>query len=777
MERAPMQIYLSALLFSPVRSIILREFSQFIPPWVKVVSPLRQVWNPELLVLEADAGNGPGMVFSPDNTVLASWSHDAPISLWDVTTGIEMQRILVHDSINCIKFSKDGKRLALGGRNGFVGIWELASNNTKEYKEVPGYFHVDEIAITPNGDIIAAALYKEGIGLWSTTDASQTRELNLEGCEPRAVQFAPNGQIVAILVNIEWKKFCIRLWNVATDELKELHVGTDPIRNVVFLDEGKTLASAIGRTVVQWDTETWRESFRFYLARQEELADIERVVFSPNDARYVAIHLKDGAVRLCLTVTGKEIGCFNINSDSDQLSLPPDGRYMASFTYSRWKRLIHLWTVTLDIASGDVGDQQLPLKSRPVSIYDLHFVPGTDRFLHVDGGEGREIWNWPAGCDLSTRVLPPEHSFSPDGRFLATWNEHRIQFWGPTMEGQQFKVFEMPMKNNISKDVVFSADAELVAMVGSFQTSIVRTSTWQSLSLFQGEVSGLVFSSVKDRVAWYSRSSKTVHVWDISKGAHLFQEIKVCSLIGDILLSPNGEFLSYVSRLDEHRCWVHLVKVATGQERCAFTTTQKFLQVKFAANSESIAAFGYCQAQHAWEYIVRSTSDGEVIGSLEIYDVDSTVESTAAISPTQTLGLYAVSGRRNQMQFWNLKGEKLPAFDCLLSTYKLRFSDDGGLIETRVGNLLVPRLPLEDKDLPLSTQQEVPHECVLANERWITWGWDNILWLPLDYETENLTIKGGRVAFSTDKHGVVFMELDLDKLFIRERWTKLRLEE
>lgn len=30
--------------------------------------------------------------------------------------------------------------------------------------------------------------------------------------------------------------------------------------------------------------------------------------------------------------------------------------------------------------------------------------------------------------------------------------------------------------------------------------------------------------------------------------------------------------------------------------------------------------------------------------------------------------------------------------------------------------------------------------------------------------------------FQTDKRGVVLMELDLDKLSIGERWTKLRLE-
>lgn len=152
-----------------------------------------------------------------------------------------------------------------------------------------------------------------------------------------------------------------------------------------------------------------------------------------------------------------------------------------------------------------------------------------------------------------------------------------------------------------------------------------------------------------------------------------------------------------------------------------------YSKLKFAANSESIAAFGYTHWRQTWEYVVRSTSDGEVIGSLKIHDERAVVGFGAAISPTQTLGVYAMSGFRSQIQFWNLKGEMISALDCFFASDKLRFSDDGARIETGVGNLLVPRLSLEDKDRLLSTRQEIPRECILANKAWITWGWDNIL--------------------------------------------------
>lgn len=257
------------------------------------MSPPRQVWNPELLVLGGSEKSHLSFAFSPDSTVLASGGYTGPVKLWDVATGVELQRLEFYESIRCIAFSKDGKQLALGGVLGFLCVWEPGSNRTVKFEGAHFFHDLDVIAITPKGDMIAATVNARRLGLWSTTDSSQKRTRDLKG-EPHAIQFAPNGRILAIVVNIYHRQHCIQLWDVATDELKDLHVGTDKVWDVVFLDDGKTLASAISGTVVQWDTETWQESFRFSLARQEEWDDIKSVVFSPNNARYIATQLKEG---------------------------------------------------------------------------------------------------------------------------------------------------------------------------------------------------------------------------------------------------------------------------------------------------------------------------------------------------------------------------------------------------------------------------------------------------------------------------------------------------
>ncbi|KAF5580443.1 nacht and wd40 domain protein [Fusarium subglutinans] len=787
-ERAPMQIYVSALLFSPGKSIIRKQFSQFMPRWIQVVSPPRLIWNPELLILGGSEKSHLSFAFSPDNTVLASAGYTGPVKLWDVATGIELQRLEFRESICCMAFSEDGKQIALGGLGEFLCVWEPGSNLMVELKGAEFRHHQHSIAISPKGDMIAATA-KDGddrIGLWLAIDGSQKLKRDLSGT-PRAIQFAPGGQMLAIVVEIGYYRYSIQMWDVATDELKDLHVGTDKIWDVGFLDQGKTLASAINGTVVHWDTETWQESFRFSLVPQDEFDDLRSVAFSPNGAQYIAAQTSGKPVRLRLSTSGKEVGRFHVANGSKQLSLSSDGRYMASiipaqFPRPAWETLIHLWTVTLDTASGDISDQEVPLESHFDSVYGrLEFISGADDLLLVEGGVESELWKWNTGGDVSKRVVPRTHSFSPNGRFLATWTEHRVQFWGATMEGQPFKEFEMPINHNVWHNAVFSTNADLVAIVGSSQTSIFETGTWQSVSLLQGDVSELVFSPLKDRVAWYSEISQTIHVWDISKGAHLFEGIKVQNPICEIFFSPNGELVLYVSNLNLHERRVHIVRVLTGQESSAFDITMwqitERAPVRFAEDSESVAAFGYRDSYDSWEYIIRNTSDGQPIGSLKLDSEHMVYGTKAAISPTQILGLCVSYRSRDEMQFWNSKGEKLAALDCQLPGDELRFSNDGAHIESQVGNLLVPRWSLQDTDASQSTQQEIPHECVLAHQRWITWGWDNILYLPPGYQTLRVTIKGKKVAFKTDKHGVVLMELDLTRLSIRERWTKLRMEE
>src|SRR5256885_16923763 len=86
-ERAPLQIYASALVFSPPMSIIRNLFRNENPSWIETSLGAEQSWSPCLQTLEGHTGPVNTVAFSHDGQRLASASHDCTGRLWEAGTG------------------------------------------------------------------------------------------------------------------------------------------------------------------------------------------------------------------------------------------------------------------------------------------------------------------------------------------------------------------------------------------------------------------------------------------------------------------------------------------------------------------------------------------------------------------------------------------------------------------------------------------------------------------------------------------------------------------
>ncbi len=237
--------------------------------------------------------------------------------------------------VNCFAISADGKRLISGSLDGSARLWDLETGveleRLAEHKEA-----VWAVAISPDGK---RALFSLGMhqlnGEWTPITDHAIRYWDLE--KRKLIRLLPGHteDIRSLTFTADGRRalsasrdMTLRLWDLETgEEIRRFEGHTGIVRHgALSLDERWVASSSFDQTVRCWDVETGEELSRF----TGHEADVHGVAFTP-DGRVIVSGGTDKTVRLSDALTGQEIRRFSGHTAVIwPVAVSADGRYVLS---------------------------------------------------------------------------------------------------------------------------------------------------------------------------------------------------------------------------------------------------------------------------------------------------------------------------------------------------------------------------------------------------------------------------------------------------------------
>ena len=217
----------------------------------------------------------------PDGRILVSGDLHGNLRLWDLEAAEAPPRPLASISgrARVMRWSPDGRHLAVGGESGWVLVWERSTDRWVSLKTAGRDAY--GVAWSPDGSMLAAGGHQKQINLWSWPDGAPRGTIQ-SLINITCVQFAPDGS--ALIAG--GSRGDLRSWRL--DQLDEPQINLERnarlggIWGLICSPDGRTLAGGRddGR-VFLWRPETLQQMCRI----NAHQAKVYALAFSPDGSK------------------------------------------------------------------------------------------------------------------------------------------------------------------------------------------------------------------------------------------------------------------------------------------------------------------------------------------------------------------------------------------------------------------------------------------------------------------------------------------------------------
>ncbi|EHK19948.1 uncharacterized protein TRIVIDRAFT_46863, partial [Trichoderma virens Gv29-8] len=487
-EDTPLQVYASALLFSPNNSLTRMSFKEEEPEWITKVPIVEDEWSASLQSLKGHRDWVRAVAVSNDNTWLASASSDRSIKIWNAATGKCETTLKGHSNcVNSVVFSHCGKRVMSASSDKTIKSWDIVSGDCLQ--TLRGHSDwVRSVVVSYDKDYLLSASSDRTIRAWNTASGRCVREFKGHSDWVNAVACSRNGSHRYLA-----------------------SASSDRTARVWDIDQGKCLRILEGHG-------DWVNSVNFR-----------------EDTTHLASASSDGTVRIWNAATGECLQILDHGGWVNSVAFSHDGKYLASASDDT---SIRIWDTT--------GKCKQILRGHTWSVTSLVFLPNGKRL--VSASNDQTLRSWDTNITKDTQILDGHDDwintviFSDDGKQVGTFaDDDCVKIWNSTT-GECMHTLEGHTASINS--IAFSSRRQLASASSDRTIKIWSTTTGKCIQTLNGHsdgVSSVVFSP-DGRYLASSSADRNIKIWDIVNGT-CFKTVDAGVHIKNISFNPTSSYL------------------------------------------------------------------------------------------------------------------------------------------------------------------------------------------------------------------------------------------